>query len=101
MACNSALLLLGKRWRSPSHRSCLTMSDSSNAFITRCDGVIRASVRKYACLFSRGFGERGQFIYSVLIVAGSRAFARHHPSYAIGEISLGLISLRPPQKTLV
>jgi hypothetical protein len=35
------------------------------------------------------------------IVAGSRPWRRQNSSYASGEISDGLISLRPPQKTLV
>src|SRR5215218_4232474 len=35
------------------------------------------------------------------ISAGSIPTERHHSSYANGEISLGLISLRPPQNTLV
>jgi hypothetical protein len=35
------------------------------------------------------------------ISSGSMPFDSHHCRYANGEISLGLISLRPPQKTLV
>ena len=34
-------------------------------------------------------------------VTGSMPRAWHHSTYASGAISLGLISLRPPQKTLV
>ncbi len=35
------------------------------------------------------------------IASGSRPIDAHHPRYAMGETSDGLISLRPPQKTLV
>lgn len=35
------------------------------------------------------------------IAAGSISFSTHHASYAMGEISDGFISLRPPQKTFV
>jgi hypothetical protein len=36
-----------------------------------------------------------------LIAAGSMPLRRQKSAYSSGEISLGLISLRPPQKTLV
>ncbi len=35
------------------------------------------------------------------IVSASMPILAHHSRYAIGEISDGLISLRPPQKTFV
>ncbi len=35
------------------------------------------------------------------MAVGSSPFCSHHAAYAIGEISDGLISLRPPQKTFV
>src|SRR5881296_2724574 len=35
------------------------------------------------------------------IASGSIPCARHHDAYTVGEISEGLISLRPPQNTLV
>ena len=38
---------------------------------------------------------------AALIAAGSTPSRAQNPSYALGRISLGLISLRPPQKTLV
>ena len=39
--------------------------------------------------------------YAARIVSGSTPWVTHHSRYANGLISLGLISLRPPQKTLV
>ena len=44
---------------------------------------------------------RGSKPYPTRIAAGSNPTSLHHASYAAGITSEGLISLRPPQKTLV
>ena len=35
------------------------------------------------------------------MLSAAMPISSHHAAYASGEISLGLISLRPPQKTFV